>query len=348
MKNHINPRNIRTALAKALPKQISVGMKEEFIYAQMGGENLDDSIGSIVIILIISAVVSAIAAQYFLHFPLYAVGAALGVFFGGLLLVRSLVSMIADSVSAKIEKVLPDMLLLMAANLRAGMIPESSFIASMKPEFGKLNYLLNKAAIETQAGKTFSEALLEMNDMTNSEFFKDSVRIISEGIRSGAELHLILENLASNLLQNESIRNDMKAQVKSYSLFIFIAATLAGPLLYGVSSFLIGILDQVGKSTSNSTSATNLPSGTLGMFSGFTLPHISVTLIIAISVINVIITTASSALLGGILNTGKAKSGIKNIPIYTLIGLGIFFMVRIGVSIFFASSSLTSGGGSSF
>ncbi len=346
MKQRNTPNNIRVLIANLLPKKLTVPMKEEFIYAQMGGENLDNTIGNIVIALIIGSIIGFILVLHFLHSPLYAAGALLGVFFGGILLVRSLLSMFADSVAAKIEKVLPDMLLLMAANLRAGMIPENSFIASMKPEFGKLNYLLNKAAIETQAGKTFSEALLEMNEMTNSEFFRDSVRIIAEGIRSGAELHLILENLASNLLQNESIRNDMKAQVKSYSLFIFIAATLAGPLLYGVSSFLIGILDQVGATTSSGTSPTNLPTGTLGLFSGFTLPHISVTLVIGISVLNVIITTASSALLGGILNTGKAKNGIKNIPIYVLIGLGIFFMVRMGVSLFFASSSLTSGSAS--
>jgi Flp pilus assembly protein TadB len=325
MKQNSNNRNIRAAIARALPKKLTVPMKEEFIYSQMGGENLDDTIGSISILLMIGAVLGAILVFYFLHSPLYALGAAVGIFFGGIILLRSMLSMFADSVAAKIEKVLPDMLLLMAANLRAGMIPENSFIASMKPEFGKLNYLLNKAAIETQAGKNFSEALLEMNDMTNSEFFKDSVRIISEGIRSGAELHLILENLASNLLQNESIRNDMRAQVKSYSLFIFIAATLAAPLLYG------------------STAATNLPSGTLGLFSGFTLPHISVTLVITVAIINVIITTASSALLGGILNTGKAKNGLKNVPVYVVIGIGIFLVVRFGVSTLFASSSLTSG-----
>ena len=343
MKRNSAHKDIRVALAHALPKKLTIPMKEQFIYAQMGGEDLDSTIGSVTILLIVGSIIGAILIFHFLHSPIYAIGAAFGLFFGGLLLVRSVLSMFADSVSAKIEKILPDMLLLMAANLRAGMIPENSFIASMKPEFGKLNYLLNKAAIETQAGKNFSEALIEMNEMTNSEFFKDSVRIISEGIRSGAELHLILENLASNLLQNESIRNDMRAQVKSYSLFIFIAATLAAPLLYGVSSFLIGILDQVGASTSGGTSAANLPSGTLGLFSGFTLPHISVTLVVAVSLINVIITTASSALLGGILNTGKAKNGLKNVPVYVVIGIGIFLVVRFGVSTLFASSSLTSG-----
>lgn len=343
MRQKTNSNDIRVIIAGFLPKGLVVSMKEQFIYSQKGGEDLNKTIGSVVVALAIISVIISLVTFGLLHSPLYALGAVFGAFFGGIVLTRSVLAMLADSVSAKIEKVLPDMLLLMAANLRAGMIPENSFIASMKPEFGKLNYLLNKAAIETQAGKNFSEALLEMNDLTNSEFFRDSIRIISEGIRSGAELHLILENLASNLLQNESIRNDMRAQVKSYSLFIFIAATLAAPLLYGVSSFLIGILDQVGASTSGANAPTNLPTGTLGLFSGFTLPHISVTLVIVVATINVIITTASSALLGGILNTGKAKNGLKNVPVYVAIGIGIFFMVRFGVSTLFASSSLTSG-----
>ncbi|EFD93164.1 MAG: type II secretion system protein [Candidatus Parvarchaeum acidophilus ARMAN-5] len=344
IKRKYKGRSKRELLSRLLPKSLTIGLKEQFIYAQMTGDNPDETIGSIIMLLLVAAVIGGILTFHFLNSALYGLGAVAAILFGGIFLSEALVAMIADSVSTKIEKVLPDMLLLMAANLRAGMIPENSFISSMKPEFGKLNNLLNKAAIETQAGKTFPEALLEMNDLTSSEFFKDSVRIISESIRSGAELHLILENLASNLLQNESIRSDMRAQVKSYSLFIFIAATLAGPLLYGVSSFLIGIMDSVGASTAGSTSATNLPSGTLGLFSGFSLPNISVTLIVTVAVINVIITTASSALLGGILNTGKAKNGIRNVPVYVAIGLGIFFMVRIGVSIFFASSNLTSSG----
>ena len=64
---------------------------------------------------------------------------------------------------------------------------------------------------------------------------------------------------------------------------------------------------------------------------------------VAVSLINVVITTASSALLGGILNTGKAKNGLKNVPVYVVIGIGIFLVVRFGVSTLFASSSLTSG-----
>jgi hypothetical protein len=58
-------------------------MKEEFIYAQMGGENLDNTIGNIIIALAVGSVVGFILVLHFLHSPLYAAGALLGVFFRG-------------------------------------------------------------------------------------------------------------------------------------------------------------------------------------------------------------------------------------------------------------------------
>ncbi len=331
-------------LALLFPETLRYPVEEGIVYSQIPTENLDRTIGKMLVVFGVIGILGGILVFVFLHNVLYAIAAVPGLFLGAYFIARSLLGMLSDSVSNQIEKSLPDMLLLMAANLRAGMIPENSFLASMKPEFGKLNVLLNHAAIETQGNKDFAQALIEMSNRTNSMFFKDSIRIIAEGLRSGAELHTILENLATNLLQNESIRNDMRAQVRSYSLFIFIASTVAAPLLYGVSSFLIGILDSIGGVSGPSTS---VPSTAIGLFSSFSLPHVSITLVLTVSVINVIITTASSAFLNGILTTGKAKNGLKSLPVFVGIGLVIFFAVRLGVGTLFVSQ-LTSGGGSAF
>ncbi len=320
-----------------LPRKLTLALEESMIGAQVQTADFGNLIGGLVLFFFIVAGLSGGLTFVFLHNLLYAIAVVPAGFFVAYLVVRSIYLFLADAVATQIEKVLPDMLMLMAANLRAGMIPESSFLASIKPEFGKLNLLLSHAAIEVQSGKDFKDALSEMASRTTSKFFKDTMRIIGEAIRSGAELHLILENLASNVLQNETIRNDMKAQVRSYSLFIFLASCIAAPLLYGVSSFLISILDSIG---SLSSAAGQVPSTGIGLFSSFSLPNIPATLVIMIATINVIITTTASALLQGVLNTGNAKDGLKSIPIFVLLGLGIFFAVRLGVASFFASSSL--------
>ncbi len=340
-------------LAYLLPLQLKVPLEESIIYAQVRTRDFDALIGGLVVLFIIAAVITPFILYFVFQSTLLALAGIPAGFFVSYFLLRSVFFFVADGFNSKIEKVLPDLLLLMAANLRAGMIPESSFLASIKPEFGKLNALLNNAAVETQGGKSFKDALLEMAQRTNSAYFRDSIRIIAEGIRSGAELHSILENLADNLLQNESIRNDMKAQVRSYSLFIFLAACIAAPLLYGVASFLITILDNIGTASSASTaSAVSIPSavGFSSIFSSFSLPNIPQTTVFYIAMLNVIITTVSSALLNGILNSGRARDGLKYIPAFLVLGLGIFLSVRTGVQFFFASSNLLggSGGGGGF
>ncbi|MCL5101253.1 MAG: type II secretion system F family protein [Candidatus Parvarchaeota archaeon] len=325
-------------LSKFLPKRMKLALEESITYSLLPTQNFTETIGKMVFGFIVASVLLAIVVFLVLGNPFLAVAMFPIGFFVFYILARSILLFMADSVSRQIEKVLPDMLMLMAANLRAGMIPENSFLASIKPEFGKLNLLLSHAAIETQGGKDFKDALTEMAGRTTSRFFKDTMRIIGEGLRSGAELHLILENLSVNILQNETIRNDMRAQVRSYALFIFLAATIAAPLLYGVSSFLITILDNISNLSSSSAQA---PSSAVGLFSSFSIPQISPELILIVSVSNVMITAVASAILNGILNSGNAREGMRYIPIFLLIGIVIFFGVRFGVSSFFASSSIT-------
>jgi flagellar protein FlaJ len=325
-----------------LPRRLRLDLEESMIYAQVQTNDFSRAIGILVALFIIGGILIGLAVFLAIGSILLAIPAAIAGFFICDIVARSIFLFLADAVATQVEKVLPDMLMLMAANLRAGMIPENSFLSSIKPEFGKLNLLLSRAAVEVQGGKDFRDALVEMSNRTTSHFFRDTMKIIGEGLRSGAELHLILENLSVNILQNESIRNDMRSQVRSYSLFIFIASTVAAPLLYGVSSFLIGILDNIG-SLSSSTTAVPAAATGMGLFSSFTLPQIPTNLILIISIFNVIITTTSSALLNGILNSGNARDGLRYIPIFVLIGLGIFFIVRIGVGGFFSSSSIGSG-----
>ncbi len=328
--------------ALAMPRRLRFSLERSLINAQIQSQDFDATVGQFFIFLVVIAPVASVLTLVISGQPLFALIALPAAFGVGLLVLRSMLFLLADRVANQIEVVLPDMLLLMAANLRAGMIPESSFLASIKPQFGKLNLLLNGAAIEVQSGKNFGEALIEMSQRTSSKFFKDAMRIVSEGLRAGGELHLILENLATNMLQNEALRDNMRSQVRSYSLFIFLASAIAAPLLYGVSSFLITILDSIGAGTG--ASSAQIPTGVLGFASSFSVPNVPANIIFMISIINVLIITIASSILTGILNYGEPRDGLRYIPVYVLLGLTIFIGVRSGVSIFF--SSTLSGGGS--
>lgn len=330
-------------LSSLLPKSLKSALIRNIIYSQMKIHDIETSFSLLIISAIIISIVAAILVFDFTSMLILAIITVPLLYLVILFLVESILSLIAGRVGEQIEAALPDMLLLMAANLRAGMVPENSFIESMRPQFGKLNNLLREAAIDVQSGENFRNALLNMSDKTSSKFFKETIKIIADAIRAGGELHLTLENLADNLLQSEALRRSMKAQVRTYSLFIFIAAVLAAPLLYGVASLLIGILDKVSASVGSST--VNVPSVGLSIFSSFTLTPVPVNLVLMISIIDVVITTSSSAIIQGVLNTGNARDGLTSLPVYLLIGLGIFFAVRFFLNGMFAS--LLVGGASS-
>ncbi len=332
---------ILNSIGKIIPVRFRVAFIRRLIWAQITQIDPAAFFGILVVISILIGIAGGFFVFEFLHSMFLAIVVLIVLIPAILFMAESIFTILADRVSAEIEKFLPDMLMLMAANLRAGMVPENSFLATIKPAFGKLNVLLKEAAIEVQGGKDFKTALLEMADKTNSAFFRSAIKIIGDSLRAGGELDLVLENLANNIMQNEALRTSMRAQVRSYSLFIFIASVIAGPLLYGVSSMLIDIMNTIGSTIGSS--GTSAPTVGLGVFSSFSLPHIPANVVFFIALINVIITTTASSLLGGELNGGKALSGLKYVPVYLLIGLAIFLGAREFMSSILNSSVISGG-----
>ncbi|MEM3828382.1 MAG: type II secretion system F family protein, partial [Conexivisphaerales archaeon] len=223
-------------------------LRDYLVYAQMSIYDVNTFERYLALIIIgISIVAGFLSFRYLpidvLRYKLIlALIIAIGVWAVMPFVLISLLSFIADSVSQKIDRALPDMLLIMATNIRAGTIPEQAFISSIRPQFGPLNNLLRYAAVEIESGKTFTDALGDISNLTNSESFKESMRIISEGARSGAEIDKILESLSTSILKDENLREQMAAEIKSYEMFILGTSLLAAPLLYGISFIMITIL----------------------------------------------------------------------------------------------------------
>ncbi|MGC8699249.1 MAG: type II secretion system F family protein [Candidatus Acidifodinimicrobium sp.] len=330
-----------SAIGSLIPLRFRVAFIRRLIWAQITQMDPASFFGILVIISILIGIAGGVFIFEYTGSIFFSILAFVGLVLLVLVLTESMLTILADRVSSEIEKFLPDMLMLMAANLRAGMVPENSFLATIKPAFGKLNVLLKEAAIEVQGGKDFKSALIEMADKTSSTFFRSAIKIIGDSLRAGGELDLVLENLANNIMQNEALRASMRAQVRSYSLFIFIASVIAGPLLYGVSSMLIDIMNTIGSTIS--TSSTSTPTTGLGIFASFSLPHIPANVVFFIALLNVIITATASSILGGELNEGKVLSGLKYVPVYILIGLFVFLGAREFMGSILNSSVISGG-----
>ena len=236
-----------------------------------------------------------------------------------------------DANAKKVEKFLPDALLLMHSNLKAGLTVDQALLSSARPEFDILEKELNKVGKEVVTGKSLESSLLNSKERIKSEKYKKTIDLIVSGLRSGGELANLLSQTAKNLKRQSITEQKIKSNIMMYIIFIFTAIAFGAPLLFGLSSFLINVLTEIFTSieipTDISTQGLELPINTFNSANlitpGFVLTY---------SIIALVITAIMGSLILGLISKGKEKYGLKYIPLLIAMSLITFFIIRMIIS----------------
>jgi Flp pilus assembly protein TadB len=331
-------RNIhfREKLAFFTPKKYKESLKKQMVYAGIQDEIADKFIGFSFFFSIFLGLVVA--------FDLYLVGMGLngillGVAAGGLalIIIQVVIILIADSRAEEIERVLPDVLQLMAANVRAGMTVDRAIWLSARPEFGVFEEELRRAGAKTVGGKTLKVALTEMTSRVNSDLLDKTFRLVIEGIESGGELSHLLEETAANARTIQSLRKEIKSSVTTYSIFIFFAAVLGAPSLYAISIFFVEVMSKLwAPSALGGAKATGSTMGG-GMLSRAGAPTITSDQLFWFAISAITLTTVFGSLIIGLIQSGKEKDGAKLIPVMTAFAIGVLLFSRYLISVVFGS-----------
>ena len=232
---------------------------------------------------------------------------------------------ITDKRARFIEEVLPDALLLMSSNLRAGLTIDKAFLLSARPEFGPLQEEILRLGKEVTAGKEIGIALLGITRRVRSRKLSRALQLISSGLRSGGKLADLLQETALDFKNQRLVDRKIRASVNMYVIFIFVAISFGAPLLFGLSSYLVEILNSTFKDVDIPTdvlSSYNIP---------LSIQKVSVdpSFILGFAIFNLIFSSFFGALLIGLISKGREKDGIKYIPVLILLSIGLFFLIRI-------------------
>lgn len=232
----------------------------------------------------------------------------------------------ADKRAKEIEGYLPDALTLISANLRAGMTVDKAIWSATRPEFGPLEEELSELGRDVVGGKTFSEALVAMGKRVKSDIVKQTIKLIDEGIISGGGMENLLREIAQDIRTAERLKDEIKANVAMYVIFMFFAAVLAAPLLFGLSSKLIEMSGMI-REPIKEVPAGGIPGSPIKVPISI-VQMITPDQILIFFVAEIIIITTFSGLALGLIQEGSEKRGLRYIPILILIGLVIFFMSK--------------------
>lgn len=243
--------------------------------------------------------------------------------------VFSYMSLLSDQRAKQVEKILPDVLLLISSNLRSGLTPEESFVLSARKEFGFFAEKIKYAGKKLATGSTIQDALFSMKHDIDSKLFEQTIEMILEGLSSGGEMAILLESTANDIRETEAIRKEVRSMIFVYALFIFIAACLIAPVLYAVSIQLASVLSRLSTSMGAEMIQKGAPALTLSEI------NLSAEFLETFAYINLTISTVFASFIIALINKGNEKYGLRYIPFCVGISLVIFFVGRLLLASFF-------------
>jgi len=318
------------------PKGYSELLKRQMNYAGMRGEYATKFIGFSFFFSIFLSIVIA--------FDLAVLGwGTLGIIIGAFVGVISVVTvqtsvvLIADSRAAEIEKVLPDALQLMSANVRAGMTVDKAIWLSARPEFGILEEEIKRVGAKTVGGKSVKVALTEMSERIKSDILEKTVRLIIEGMESGGELAHLLEETANNIRVTQSLRKEIKASVMTYSIFILFAAVLGAPMLFAISVFFVDVMTKLWSPSvlGGIELGGAAGPGAGGFLARATGPQVTPDQLFWFAIASLTLTTFFGSLIIGLIQTGRERNGLKFIPLLMTGAIGMFLLARFIIEMLF-------------
>ncbi len=276
--------------------------------------------------LILSSIVFLILI--FLKFPFkILLPSFITTFFIFQIVMHSILIVTSDRIAKFTNKILPDALRLISANIRSGLTPDKALLLAARPEFGPLKEQIMKSAKLTFSGEPIESALQEIPKNINSEPLKRSIDLLIEGMAHGGNLAHLLDGLANDIRQTEVLKREVRAFVMMYAIFIFLAAGIGAPLLYGISSYLVETMKEMGGMAPVQRS---LSQGIKFMpFKGI---KINEQFLMIYSFLALGITSVFGGMLIGLIQEGSEKGGLKYIPLLLALSIGIFFLSRTLVS----------------
>lgn len=329
-----NKIRFREKIAFFTPHKYKEFLKKQMIYAGVKEDTIDKFIGfSFFFTLFLGFVMSF--DFWLIGWGLNGILAGIGTGLFLLIAIQIAIVLIADARASEIEKVLPDALQLMSANIRAGMTIDRAVWLAARPEFGVLEEELKRAGTNTIAGKPIKVALMDMSARIKSDLLEKTFRLVIEGIESGGELAHLLEETAKNVRTVQSLRKEIKSSVTTYSIFIFFAAVLGAPALFAISLFFVEIMTKLWSPKMIGGAQITGSSMGGGMLSKAGAPTITASELLNFAVVSITLTTVFGALIIGLIQSGKEKNGIKFIPLLTCGALIVFFAAQYAIKILF-------------
>ena len=139
----------------------------------------------------------------------------------------------------ELEKILPDYLQMVSANLKGGMSFEKSLWNAIKPEFGIISKEISIVYKKVMTGNDLTEALREFTEKYDSPILRRSFDLIISEVETGGKVSHIVDKVIENINKTKQLAQEMSAATLSYIIFIGAIVIVIAPALFALSYQLL-------------------------------------------------------------------------------------------------------------
>lgn len=249
-------------------------------------------------------------------------------------LVTTYVLMKSDTRKSVLENSLPDFLMLVASNIKAGMTLDQAMWYSAKPEFGLLSHEVKLNIKNAFGGASLESSLDKLAMRFDSKVFKRTILLLKQASATGGELTNVLERTADDVRNTIIMRKEIAASLVLYEIFVLFAAAFGTPFLFSVATKLIQVFEKLGPQLGSAGQA----SGVFGGISSFKISGlISASDFFWFSIPTIFVTSLISSFIVSVIKNGSKSNGMKYFPFVFGGSLLVYYLASQVINLIFAS-----------
>ena len=182
--------------------------------------------------------------------------------------------------------------------------------------------------------------LTQLTSRYRSQELKRTIRMVLEAERYGGGMTDLLKQISKDLRNEHIIQKEVSGQLFMYMIFIAFAALAAAPVLFAMTSQMIGITLSIWSKISLN-SLSSVPSTGIS-FLKFSTPQITLAGYQDFALASIILITGMCAFIVSAISSGRMIRGVRYLPLFILMGLIVYFIVGLVVGNIF--STIAAGG----
>ena len=245
----------------------------------------------------------------------------------------------SDSRRNDLETSLPDFLLLVSANIKAGMPLDQALYHSAKSEYGMLSREVRDIIKRSFSGESLEQSLDMLAKRFDSRVFTRTISLIKQSSATGGEVSAVLERTSQDVRSASILKKEVSASLILYEIFILFACVVGTPFLFAVSGKLIEVFEKTPVASIPQNSVAGIANSPFGSLSSFKFggPVISSNEFFYFTLATIFVTSLFASFIVGVIRTGSKNEGMKYFPFVLVISYIFYFMVSGFMNLLFTT-----------